>query len=107
VVPLIPFFQLTSTFFGLTSEFKQYLLEEIWICTQYMQNMPYSNVLNMPTHERRFYIGRLNRDSEIKQEQYEKMKEEQTNKNAKGSRSTKLSGDALKTKLKTGEIPIN
>lgn len=72
-----------------------------------MQNITYSDVLNMPTHERRFFIGRLTKDSELKQEQYEKMKEEQTNKNAKGSRSTRLSGDALKTKLKTGELPLN
>jgi hypothetical protein len=72
-----------------------------------MKNMTYSDVLNMPTQERRFYLGRLTRDSELKQEQHEKMQEEQKNKNAKGSRSTRVSGDALKTRLNNGDIPLN
>lgn len=102
-----PFFPLTSTFFGLTSDYKIPLLEEIWICTQLIKNFSYSDVLKMPTYERRFFIGQLNRDKIKQEEEIEKAKEMQENKKNNGKRTTKISGNTLKTKLRNGEIPLN
>ena len=59
----------------------------------------------MPTAERRFYLGLLVQSRQKEQEQYENA---QTSKsNSKGSRQTKISGEALKSKIKTGEMPLN
>jgi len=66
--------------------------------------MGYNDVMMMPVYERRFFIDLL-----IKQR--EKTLEETgnptSNKHAKGSRQSKISGDALKTKMQTGQIPLN
>jgi hypothetical protein len=59
----------------------------------------------MPTAERRFYLGLLVQSRHKEQEQYENA---QTSKsNSKGSRQTKISGEALKNKIKTGQVPLN
>ena len=102
-----PFFLLTSAFFGLTSEYKVPLLEEIYLCTQYLKGMTYNDILSMPTYERRFFLGMLTNQAREKQEEAEKFKEEMQNKakNSKGQRSTRISGESLKNKMKTGEIP--
>jgi hypothetical protein len=71
-----------------------------------MKGMNYSDVLAMPTYERRFFLGQLVKDINKKEEHFEKMKEESKVKNGKGNRTTKISGQQLKNKLKTGEIPI-
>jgi hypothetical protein len=104
---LPPFFRLTSAFFGLTSEYKAPLLEEIYICTQYLKGVSYNDVLSMPTYERRYFLGMLTKDAREKQEEAEKFKEEAKARSngSKGSRTTRVSGDALKNKMKTGEIP--
>ena len=72
---------------------------------QYLK-IGYNDVLNMPTNERRYYMGML-----IKSKHDEQVKaEEMTNKansNAKGSRKTKVSGEALKNKIKSGEVPLS
>jgi hypothetical protein len=67
--------------------------------------MSYSDILSMPTYERRFFIGMLTKDVVKKQEQIDAMKEQATTKNSKGSRTTRVSGDALKSKIKSGNIP--
>lgn len=59
----------------------------------------------MPTYERRFFLGLLTKDRKEHEERVEKMKEQQQSKNGKGKRTTRVSGEALKNKLKTGEIP--
>jgi len=102
---LPPFFRLTSTFFGLTSDYKVPLLEEVYVCMQHLKGVNYSDVMAMPTYERRFYLGLLTRDTLKKQEKMEEMQEAAKSKNSKGSRTTRVSGDALKNKMKTGEIP--
>ena len=59
----------------------------------------------MPTAERRFHLGLL---LKTKQQEQEEMEKSQSNvKNAKGERKTKISGNALKSKLKSGEIPMS
>lgn len=61
----------------------------------------------MPIYERRFYLGLLTKKNLEEEERLEKLKQEMNNKGSKGSRSKTISGDALKTKLKTGEVPLN
>jgi hypothetical protein len=72
---------------------------------QYLK-IGYTDVLNMPTNERRYYMGML-----IKSKQEEQARVEETtnkaNSNAKGSRKTKVSGEALKNKIKSGEVPLS
>jgi hypothetical protein len=85
-------------------EFKPSLLEEIFICTQYLKGFTYSDVLKLPIYERRYYLSLLTRQAKQREEHYEEMKNKS---NSKGGRTTKISGDALKSKLKSGEIPNN
>ncbi len=70
-----------------------------------MQNVTYSDVLAMPTYERRFFIGQLTRDVIQREEHIEKMREQQKTQGTKGSRSTRVSGEALKNKMRNGDIP--
>jgi len=39
-------------------EYKRHLLEEIFICTKHL-GLSYSDILKMPTYERRFFIVTL------------------------------------------------
>ena len=100
-----PFFHLTSTFFGLTSDYKVPLLEEIYICTQHLKGFTYSDVLSLPTYERRFFLGLLTKDIQKKEEEIEKVQQQAKSKGSRGNRSSTVSGDALKSKMKSGEIP--
>lgn len=67
--------------------------------------MSYSDVLSMPTYERRFFIGMLTRDIMKKQELIEEQQQQATVNTSKGNRTTRVSGDALKSKIKSGEVP--
>ena len=69
--------------------------------------MSYNDILSMPTYERRFFLGMLTKEARDKQEEAEKLKEEAQNraKGSKGQRSTRISGESLKNKMKSGEIP--
>ena len=102
-----PFFRLTSAFFGLTSDYKAPLLEEVYLCTQYLKGVTYNDVLSMPVYERRFFLGMLTKDARERQEETERLREEAKSRanGSRGSRTTRVSGEALKTKMKTGEIP--
>jgi hypothetical protein len=72
---------------------------------QYLK-IGYNDVLNMPTNERRYYMGMLIKSKHDEQVKTEEMKNK-ANKNAKGSRKTKVSGEALKNKIKSGEVPLS
>ncbi len=85
-------------------KYKTYLLEEIYYCVKHI-GFTYDDVLNMSVYERRQYLNLLLNENQKKNEAIEEQKEQYTNKNAKGSRTTKVSGDQLKAKLKSGEIP--
>lgn len=63
--------------------------------------MGYSDVLNMPTNERRFHIGMLLKN---KSEENERMSQV---KHGKGTKTRTISGDALKTQIKNGRLPLN
>ena len=65
--------------------------------------LSYSDVLSMPVYERKFYLTTFIQENEKKREQVEN--QQMNSKNSKGTRTTKVSGEQLKTKLKRGEIP--
>lgn len=66
--------------------------------------MSYSDIMRMPTFERRFYI-QMYREEMEKQE--EELKEIKNNKKSggKGTRSSTISGEALKSRMKNNQIP--
>lgn len=68
--------------------------------------MSYNDVLSMPTYERRFFLGLLNKEAVEREERVEKMKENAQFKGGKGNRTTKVSGNALKNRMKNGDIPL-
>jgi hypothetical protein len=59
----------------------------------------------MSVYERRIYLSHLLNERVKKTEAIEEQKEQIINKNAKGSRTTRVSSDQLKAKIKSGEIP--
>jgi hypothetical protein len=58
----------------------------------------------MPTAERRFYLGLLLQNKQKEQEAMENSSSNSSN--SKGTRKTKVSGEALKSKIKSGQIPV-
>jgi hypothetical protein len=94
-----------SDFFGLTSDYKPIVLEETFIVMQQLKT-GYMDVMSMPVYERRFFINILLKQQE-KQQEYVENNSNVSNANAKGNRKSKISGDALKSKMKSGEIPLN
>ena len=59
----------------------------------------------MPTYERRFFLGLLNKEAREREEAAEDLRNKTQTKNSKGSRTTRVTGDALKNKIKSGDIP--
>ena len=66
--------------------------------------LSYSDVLIMPTYERRFFLTTFINEQEKIKEKTEEQMNNSTN-NSRGTRTTKVSGDQLKSKLRSGEIP--
>jgi hypothetical protein len=73
---------------------------------QHLKGVSYTDVLNMPVYERRFFLGLLTRDTIKTQEKIEEMNENSTTKGSKGNRTTKVSGEGLKNRMKNGDIPL-
>jgi hypothetical protein len=74
---------------------------------QYLKGVTYSDVMAMPTYERRFFLGLLTKDAREREEKTEEMRQNyQNNNNSKGSRSTRISGGQLKTRMQNGDIPL-
>lgn len=101
--PSIPFFPLHQGFFGLTVDYKASLWEEIFACIKHV-GMTYQDVLSTPTCERRFFLLKLIDNNRKKEEAVEEQLQSIKGKNSKGSRTTRVSGEQLKAKLKNGEI---
>jgi hypothetical protein len=59
----------------------------------------------MPTYERRFFLSLLTKELREKQEYSENISKNNQNKNSKGSRNSTISGDALKSRIRNGDIP--
>lgn len=67
-------------------------------------NMGYNDVLNMPTNERRFHIGLLVKN---KTNEHERMQQiQKTSGSSRGNRKKVISGEALKSQIKSGNLPI-
>ncbi len=58
-------------------------------------------MLSTPTYERKFFLSTLINENKKKSE----MAEDSKHRDSKGSRSKTISGEALKSKMKSGEIP--
>lgn len=71
-----------------------------------MKGVNYSDVLEMPTYERRYFLGLLTKQAREREEQYEERKNN-TKSSSKGKRTTNVSGDALKSRIKAGDIPTS
>lgn len=69
-----------------------------------MKNFTYSDVMSMPTAERRFYIGLELKKNERVQEQAEN--KPVTTQTSKGTRQTKVSGKAIDSRMRKGDLPI-
>ncbi len=67
--------------------------------------MSYQDVLCCPTYERRFYLQMLINEANRKNELMEEAQQARANSGGRGSRNTRISGDQLKAKLQSGEIP--
>ena len=65
----------------------------------------YADVLSMPTYERRFFLTKFINENEKRQEQIEEQSKTNSSNNGKGKRTTTVSGEQLKARLKSGEIP--
>ena len=68
--------------------------------------MGYNDAKMLPVYERRYFINLLIQQNQKKMEYIENEKATTTS-NSKGNRQTKISGDALKNKMQSGEIPLN
>lgn len=85
-------------------KYKTYLLEEIYYCVKHI-GFTYDDVLSMSVYERRQYLNLLLNENKKKTEAIDDENKKYTNKNSKGNRVSTVSGDQLKAKLKSGEIP--
>jgi len=66
-------FQLDSTFFGLTPEYKLGLTKEIYYLVKHMK-FSYESVMSLPIYERRIYLGYFQQEMEEEKREYEKAK---------------------------------
>jgi hypothetical protein len=82
------------------------LLEEIYICTQHLNGFTYADVLALPVYERRYFLSLKSKDVN-KQKEYQEEQTKTAKSNSKGNRSSTVSGDALKNRMKNGDIPLN
>ena len=78
------------------------MLEEIYYCVKHI-GLSYSDVMSMSVYERRNYLTLLLNENTKKTEMIEE--QNQNLKSGNGSKTTRVSGEALKAKLKSGEIP--
>jgi len=61
------------SFFGLSSEYRIGLLDEIYYLIRHA-HFSYSDIMSMPTYERKYFVNKLIEEFQKKNEQYEKMK---------------------------------
>ena len=71
-----------------------------------MNGFTYSDVLALPVYERRFFISLKAKDIS-KQKEHQEEQTKTLKSNSKGNRTSTVSGDALKNRMKNGDIPLN
>ena len=81
------FLSLDQTFFGLTTDYKPYLLNEIYVCVKHAR-FSRADVMVMPVWERRNYIQQL--IDEVDEEKKE-MERQQSKSSGGGKRTTRVS----------------
>jgi hypothetical protein len=64
---------LGRSFFGLSSEYRIILLDEIYYLSKHV-NFSYSDVNKMPTYERKYFINKLSEEFEERSKNIEKAK---------------------------------
>jgi len=72
-----------------------------------MKGFTHSDVMNLPVYERRYFLNMLTSDARQRQEKQEEEAEQsksQVNGNSKGSRTTRVSGDTLKSRMASGSV---
>ncbi len=67
---------LVPTFFALSSDYRQSVLDEIYYLVKFA-NFSHENVTRMPIYERRYYLGKLIEEYEKKREEADKAKNNQ------------------------------
>jgi hypothetical protein len=82
--------------------YKKILWEEIFASIQHLK-IGYNDVLNMPTNERRFYLGLLVKQKSEEREQAESARR---NSSSNGKRTKTISGEALKQQIRSGDVPL-
>jgi len=71
-----------------------------------MNGFTYSDVLALPVYERRFFLSLKAKDIS-KQKEHQEEQTKTAKSNSKGNRTSTVSGDALKNRMKNGDIPLN
>jgi len=71
-----------------------------------MDGFTYSDVLALPVYERRYFLSLKAREIN-KQKEHHEEQTKAAKSNSKGNRSSTVSGDALKNRIKNGDIPLN
>lgn len=71
-----------------------------------MKGFSYSDVLELPVYERRYFLSLKTREINEQRDQQETAMKNHTSTNSKGSRTTTVSGDSLKNRMKNGDIPL-
>ena len=82
-----PFFPLHKNFFGLPKDYRLTLNEEI-LAVMVSLKQPYSEILKMPILDRRFFLTRLNENTEEATEVFEEKEKNKTKDLGNGRRST-------------------
>lgn len=62
---------LGQSFFVLSSDYKKTMLDEFFYLSKHV-NMSYSDLMTMPTFERKYFINKLSSEFEKRNEEYEK-----------------------------------
>jgi hypothetical protein len=71
---------------------------------QLLKGVTYSDIMMMPTYERRFFLGLLTKDAKEREEEMEELKNKHGN--SKGKRTSRIGGEQLKTRFNNGDIPL-
>jgi|SaaInl6LU_22_DNA_1037377.scaffolds.fasta_scaffold19695_2 hypothetical protein len=64
---------LGQSFFVLSSDYKRVMLDEFYYLSKHV-NMSYSDMMSMPTFERKYFINKLSEEFIKREEEYEKQK---------------------------------
>jgi hypothetical protein len=64
---------LGQSFFVLSSDYKKTMLDEFYYLSKHV-NMSYTDMMSMPTFERKYFINKLSEEFTKREEEYEKQR---------------------------------